>query len=29
MSTVADYSAAPYDVRMTQGDTLTETFRFP
>jgi hypothetical protein len=28
MSTVADYSAAPYDVRMTQGDTLTETFRF-
>jgi hypothetical protein len=28
MSTVADYTPAPYDVRMTQGDTLTETFVF-
>jgi hypothetical protein len=28
MSTVADYTPAPYDVRMTQGDTLRETFVF-
>jgi len=28
MSTVADYTPAPYDVKMTQGDTLTETFVF-
>lgn len=26
--TVADYSAAPYHLKMTQGDTLTETFVF-
>jgi hypothetical protein len=28
MSTVADYTPAPYDVKMTQGDTLRETFVF-
>ena len=28
MSTLADYSPAPYDVRMTRGDDLTETFVF-
>jgi hypothetical protein len=28
MSTVADYTPAPYDVKMTQGDTLSETFVF-
>ena len=28
MSTVADYSAAPYEVRMVQGDSLRETFVF-
>jgi hypothetical protein len=28
MSTIADYSAAPYDVKLTQGDTLRETFIF-
>lgn len=28
MSTVADYTAAPYDVKMTQGDFLQETFVF-
>lgn len=28
MSVQADYTAAPYDVKMTQGDTLTETFVF-
>jgi hypothetical protein len=26
--TTADYSAAPYDVKLTQGDTLRETFVF-
>lgn len=28
MSTTADYTAAPYDVKMTQGDDLVETFVF-
>jgi hypothetical protein len=28
MSTIADYTAAPYDVKLTQGDTLRETFVF-
>jgi hypothetical protein len=28
MSTLADYTPAPYDVRMTQGDDLRETFVF-
>jgi hypothetical protein len=28
MSTVADYTPAPYDVKLTQGDTLRETFVF-
>jgi hypothetical protein len=28
MGVQADYTAAPYDVKMTQGDTLTETFVF-
>jgi hypothetical protein len=28
MSTVADYLPAPYDVRLTQGDTFEETFVF-
>ena len=28
MSTFADYSAAPYEVRMVQGDSLRETFVF-
>jgi phosphate-selective porin len=28
MSTVADYTPAPYDVKMVQGDTLRETFVF-
>lgn len=26
MSTLSDYTAAPYDVRMTQGDTFVEEF---
>jgi hypothetical protein len=28
MSTFADYSGAPYNVKMTQGDDLIETFIF-
>ena len=28
MATLADFSPAPYTVRMTQGDTLSETFVF-
>lgn len=28
MSTFADYSPAPYEVRMTQGDSYSETFVF-
>ena len=28
MSTLADYSAAPYNVKMVQGDDLVETFVF-
>lgn len=28
MATFADYSGAPYDVRMTQGDTFVENLLF-
>jgi hypothetical protein len=28
MSTTADYTPAPYNVRMTQGDSFVETFVF-